>query len=97
MIKSKQKAILLFLVCGIFSSCTTVKKSQPIIQKGETVIEQDAKPPINYKPNFINNVDIFRIDTSINYAIKVINTEVDRGKVRIFFKLLIRFAPFHFL
>jgi len=42
---------------------------------------------VGYKPNYINNVDIFRVDTSVNYVAKVINTEVIQGKVRIFFNI----------
>jgi len=87
MIKSKQKTIILFLIAAIISSCEKTKKTNPIVELKETLIEKDAKAPIGYKPNFVSNVDIFRIDTAIHYTTKVLNTEVKNGKVRIFFNI----------
>jgi uncharacterized protein YegL len=87
MIKLEQKTFILIMICCIISSCSFFKKGKPILQKHEAVIENDAQAPAGYKPNFITNVDLFRIDTSINYSTKVINTEIKNGKVRIYFNI----------
>jgi flagellar motor protein MotB len=68
-------------------SCKTTKPSSPVVQTIETIIEKDAQPPVGYKPNYISNVDLFRVDDAINYQIKVINTEVRNGKVRVYFNI----------
>ena len=82
------KKILTFISLGlIISSCSGLKKSKPAVVQNEPVIENDAEPPAKYKPNFIHSVDLFRVDTSINYIAKVINTEVNSGKVRIYFNI----------
>ncbi len=87
MLKSIQTTIILFLVAAIISSCTTTKKTKSVIQVKETLLELDAKAPVGYKPNYVSNVEIFRIDTAIHYTTKVLNTEVKNGKVRIYFNI----------
>jgi Mg-chelatase subunit ChlD len=87
MIKLGQKTIIITIICGIISSCSTAKKITPVVQAKETAVENDAPAPVGYKPDFITNVDLFRVDTSINYRTKVINTEVKNGKVRIYFNI----------
>jgi len=87
MLKSKQKTIILFLIVGIINSCAPAKKVATLTETRETLIEKDSKAPFGYKPSFVNNVDIFRFDTAINYTIKVLNTEIKNGKVRIYFNI----------
>ena len=53
----------------------------------ETLKEKDSKAPVGYQQDFVNNVDIFRLDTAIHYTTKVLNTEVKNGKVRIYLNI----------
>lgn len=87
MTKFKQKSNILIFLCGIIISCSSTKKIAPPVSEKETAIEQDSKPPVGYKTNYVSNVDLFRVDTAINYTTKVISTEIKNGKVRIFFNI----------
>lgn len=83
--------ILLILTLFGQSACETLlskRKKTPITTKaGESVIENDATPPPGYSQRFITSVDSFSADTTVNYTIDVINTEVGKGKVRVLFNL----------
>ncbi len=87
MLKLNHFAIILLFIFGIFFSCSSLKKSKPAVLSKEAVIEVDSKAPLGYKPVYVSNVELFRIDTAINFQTRVLYKEVKNGKVRIYFNI----------
>ena len=86
--KTKSLLVIAFLFINLFSACSLFNKYFTSNSKsGESSIVHDAIPPKSYNPNFVTRIDTFRVDSNIDYKMNVMNTEIDSGKVKIWFNI----------
>ena len=82
------KIFLISLILTSTFSCALFKKYMPApAATGESAIAVDATPPANYNPNYINKVAEFTKSKDIKYQTRVIYSEVDSGKVKMYFNI----------
>jgi Mg-chelatase subunit ChlD len=76
-----------------FASCAQTKKiSNPTETNKESFVEQDAKPPVGYRQNFVTSIAPFRTDTSIQYQARIIHSSIKNGKATIHFNITDNFG-----
>jgi flagellar motor protein MotB len=83
------KFFLLIGLAILLVSCVATKKSKTGGSESskEVFVEQDAKPPVGYRPNFVTALDKFRTDTSISYQARIIHSTIKNGKATIHFNI----------